>query len=302
VTVEFDGTDLVMVTPVANSGFLGGTLTATTAMSGAALNETFATIASAATVNIGAAAANYLQVTGTTAITGFDAVQAGTRRVLEFAGGLTLTHNPTSLILPTGNNIATAAGDAAIFVSEGGGNWRCVGYMKVSGKPLVYLAPSVVIVQDRKSSGTNGSPLTTNTFTDRDLTTVALDSGSIASISTPNLSLPAGTYDVEAELVCAAPSTSSQFKSRIFNATGTAVLQDVNSNDIVSTNGAVAGGIYGQTIQTIKARFVLGGSTNIKFQTWADAGGNSSRAGSATNGTGNSESEIYLNARFVKVA
>jgi hypothetical protein len=116
VEIEYDGTQFQIVGQAANAGFA----------------ETAGTIASASTVGIGAAAANYLQITGTTAITAFDTIAAGTRRFLEFAGALTLTHNATSLILPGGASIATAAGDVAIMISEGSGNWRCVSYMKAS--------------------------------------------------------------------------------------------------------------------------------------------------------------------------
>jgi hypothetical protein len=102
-------------------------------LSSAASSDSFATIASAATVNIGAASGNYLQVTGTVTITAFDTVAAGVERMLEFAGALTLTHNATSLILPGGANIVTAAGDCAIFRSEGSGNWRCIGFFHNDG-------------------------------------------------------------------------------------------------------------------------------------------------------------------------
>lgn len=134
----------------------GGTFTKTVNMSSAATNEAFATIASASTVNIGAAAANYLQVTGTTTITAFDTVQAGTQRVLEFAGILTLTHNSTSLILPTSANITTAAGDVMFIRSEGAGNWRCASYMRANGRPLA---------QSPTGTLTAGTVLTMNPFT-----------------------------------------------------------------------------------------------------------------------------------------
>ena len=119
-------------TPLAGSGgsFTGGTLTS-------ALNEApAATLASAATVNIGAAAANTVKVTGTTTITAFDSIADGAVRKVEFQGALTLTHNATSLILPTGANIATAAGDVAEFRSLGSGNWKCTGYMRANGQAL----------------------------------------------------------------------------------------------------------------------------------------------------------------------
>ena len=61
---------------------------------GAALNEAAElAIASAATVNIGAAASSNLLITGTTAITSLGTANAGIRRLLRFAGALTLTHN-----------------------------------------------------------------------------------------------------------------------------------------------------------------------------------------------------------------
>jgi hypothetical protein len=107
--------------------FTGGTLAT-------ALNEApIATIASAGTTNIGAAAANTLSVTGTTTITAFDTIASGARRTLIFAGILTLTHNGTSLILPTGASITTAADDTAHMVSLGSGNWKCVAYLRKSG-------------------------------------------------------------------------------------------------------------------------------------------------------------------------
>lgn len=95
-----------------------------------------ADIASASTTAIGAATGNYVNVTGTTTITAFDTVQAGTERWVKFSGILTLTYNATSLILPGSANILTAAGDIALFVSEGAGNWRCALYSPANGVPL----------------------------------------------------------------------------------------------------------------------------------------------------------------------
>jgi len=114
------------------------TLTTVNVTLSGALNESQgANIASAATTNIGAATGNYVNITGTTTITALGTVQAGTRRVVNFNGILTLTHNGTSLILPTAANITTAAGDTATFISLGSGNWVCVNYMRASGAALV---------------------------------------------------------------------------------------------------------------------------------------------------------------------
>jgi archaellum component FlaF (FlaF/FlaG flagellin family) len=115
----------------------GGADARTTTQDIANANESRATaIASAATTDIGAATAPFVHVTGTTTITALGTVQAGTRRIVVFDGILTLTHNGTSLILPTAANITTAAGDAATFVSEGSGNWKCVNYARADGTSL----------------------------------------------------------------------------------------------------------------------------------------------------------------------
>lgn len=125
-----DGADMLVTLqqgPSTGGSFTGGSLTS-------ALNEAKgADIASAGTADIGAATGNLVHITGTTNISVLGTVQAGTRRIVVFDAALTLVHNATSLILPGGANITTAAGDCAIFVSEGSGNWRCVNYQPVNG-------------------------------------------------------------------------------------------------------------------------------------------------------------------------
>ena len=105
-------------------------------MTGAINHATPVTLASAATVAIGAAASQTINITGTTTITAFDTIAAGARRRLTFGGALTLTHGPSSLILPGYANIATEVGDTAEFESLGGGNWKCLSYTKVNGRAI----------------------------------------------------------------------------------------------------------------------------------------------------------------------
>jgi hypothetical protein len=98
----------------------GGTMTG-------ALNTASATaIASAGTINLTTATGNYAHITGTTTITGIT-LQAGAERAVIFDGALTLT-NGSSLKLPGGANIVTAAGDSAIFYGDAAGVVRCVSY------------------------------------------------------------------------------------------------------------------------------------------------------------------------------
>jgi hypothetical protein len=90
-------------------------------------------VASAATCDIGAAAGLKVAVTGTTAIASFG-TQPNRLKFVRFAGALTLTHHATSLILPGAANIATAAGDTAIFASDASGNWRCWHYSNLRNR------------------------------------------------------------------------------------------------------------------------------------------------------------------------
>jgi hypothetical protein len=102
----------------------------------AALWEQGSDIASAGTISVGEG--GYFHVTGTTTITDIDPAtdKAGRRFILVFDGALTLTHHATTMILPTGANITTAAGDLATFVSEGSDAVRCVDYQRASGAAL----------------------------------------------------------------------------------------------------------------------------------------------------------------------
>lgn len=135
VTCLFDGTQFQLTDGILAGTFVGGVLSATTSMSAVALNEADAgSIASSSTVAIGAAAGNSINITGTTGITAFDTVQAGTIRRLRFAGAVTLTHS-ASLFLPNnGKNITTAANDELEFLSLGSGNWKCTDYQPAAGE------------------------------------------------------------------------------------------------------------------------------------------------------------------------
>lgn len=106
---------------------------ATTSDSVAALWEKGSDVASAGTISLGEG--GFFHITGTTTITDIDFAtdKAGRTAWVEFTGILTLTHNASTLILPTGANITTAAGDTACFISEGADAVRCVAYQRADG-------------------------------------------------------------------------------------------------------------------------------------------------------------------------
>jgi hypothetical protein len=95
---------------------------------------TGSSIASAATINLNTATGNRVHITGTTTITAVTLTRGP--RTLIFDGILTLTHNATTNNLPGAANITTAAGDRAIYESDGT-NVYCVSYNKASGTAVV---------------------------------------------------------------------------------------------------------------------------------------------------------------------
>lgn len=100
-----------------------------------------ASAVSAATVDLCATAVApdaYVTITGTTTITSFGSTcNAGHIKVITFAGALLLTYNATSLIIPGAASVTTAAGDQAIVVSLGSGNWQVISYIPASGQALI---------------------------------------------------------------------------------------------------------------------------------------------------------------------
>lgn len=121
----------------------------------AALWEQGSDVASATTTSLGEG--GYFNITGTTTITDIDFAtdKAGRTAWVKFAGALTLTHNATTLILPGGASITTAAGDTACFVSEGSDVVRCTSYNKASGLPVV--SPSTSSYTLLSNAGTGSS-------------------------------------------------------------------------------------------------------------------------------------------------
>jgi len=121
-----------LVTATSTTTLTNKTLTAPTinGITGVLDINTGTAIASAATINLNTATGNRVHITGTTAITAVTLTR-GPRTVI-FDGILTLTHNTTTNNLPGAANIITAAGDRALYESDGTTVY-CVTYMPAAG-------------------------------------------------------------------------------------------------------------------------------------------------------------------------
>ena len=151
-----------------------------------------ADIASAGTITVGAG--GYAHVTGTTTITDIDFSTATNGRwaYIVFDGVLTLTHNATTLILPGGSDITTAAGDSALFIQDNADNIKCMFYQRADGTPTKASAVASSV------STSLGLPTTVFRVTDSSITTNTV----LASDSTLKFAMLANTvYDFEAWLL-----------------------------------------------------------------------------------------------------
>lgn len=124
-----------------------------------------ADVASAATLTLGTDG-NQFDITGAVTITAIATIGVGTVVFLHFDAAPILTHNATTLVLPTGANITPAAGDEAIFHEYAAGNWRCVNYERANGKSLTAFAAAGTILQVQSATKTDTFTTTSTTYVD----------------------------------------------------------------------------------------------------------------------------------------
>lgn len=226
-------------------------------------------IASAGTTNIAAATGNYVHVTGTTTITALGTAQGGAERVVVFDGILTLTHNGTSLILPTGASITTAAGDVAGFVSEGSGNWKCVFYQRADGSAVAGGGGGLT---GFTSALNTASP--NNTVNASSLTAQGGTTNQDAVVS------PKGTGALIAQIPDGTTTAGNK------RGTGATDWQKnrTNAAQVASGNGATIGGGINST-SSANQTTVAGGANNQATGNFGTVGGGNTNVNSSVSGT-----------------
>jgi hypothetical protein len=91
-------------------------------------------LGAASTVNLDSVTSNVVEITGTTTINSL-LLADGHMRFLHFSASLTLK-NTASLVLPTGQDIVTQAGDWAVVVGRASNVVQCLHYLPISGLPI----------------------------------------------------------------------------------------------------------------------------------------------------------------------
>jgi len=159
-----------------------------------------------------------------------------------------------------------------------------------SSAPSVY--PKWLIVKDEKSAGTNGGTFSNASWQKRDLNTEELNRISGASLSSSQITLPAGTYHIYAS----APAYNvSGHKTRLYDTTGSAVLlygtsefctQDTSDNQ--HTTRSIIDGVFTLSVQSV-----------LELQHRCDASQTDGFGRSASFGSG---TEVYSMVRITLVS
>lgn len=147
-----------------------------------------ANIASAGTINLNTTTGDYVHVTGAVTITAIT-LNSGRSITVVFDGALTLTHNATTLILPTGANIVTAAGDTMVVRGDGLGNTRVISYNRANGDTIFGSAMKLV-----------GGPVTPTVSANVDFATTFTSAYDNYRIIIDGVIPSAGATDIRAQL------------------------------------------------------------------------------------------------------
>lgn len=282
--IEYDGTRFQLAVAAIADGSITSAKLANAALTlPNSLNFAPAvTLASAASVAIGAAASNNITITGTTTITSFDTIANGTTRQVVFSGALTLTHNATSLILPTASNITTAAGDVATFLSLGSGNWRCTGYQRSNG---ISIWTNSNLQPITASVATNALTLTLNP-TALDFRSSTLSSGTVntrtvpaaVSVVVPFTATLGTSNNVAARLTVLAIDNAGTVELAVVNNSAATTALSLNETTLISTTaisvGATSAGVAYSTSARTNVPFRVVGYIDITEATagtWATA-------------------------------
>jgi hypothetical protein len=127
---------------------------------------------------------------------------------------------------------------------------------QIVDKRVLLSTDLVVHVRDEKASGTDGGTFTSGAWQTRTLNTVKTNDIAGASLAANELTLPAGTYEVEAY----APAHDvTRHQARLYNVTGAAELA-LGSNENADPGDAV------QSTSRVRGRFTLAGTSNVRLE------------------------------------
>ncbi|MET0183066.1 MAG: hypothetical protein ABW199_09295 [Caulobacterales bacterium] len=244
---------------------------------------TMPTVASAATVDLGAQNSNAIAISGAGTITSFGSSASLLAPIYycRLTGAASITHNGTSLICPGGASITGAAGDAFFVEYLGSGNWRITNYQRADGKALasavtyadVNRAPDIIL-EDQKAQNTSAGTNTAATFQKRTLNTEVYDPNGWCSLASDQFTLAAGNYYIVARVPYTAVSRTS---SRLRNATAGTTLLPGTSTSSYATGGSTT------SVTEVRGTFTVAAGQALELQGYGELSVGTTGMGQAAN-------------------
>lgn len=189
-------------------------------------------------------------------------------------------HENKGAAAATDNTVATAVSGATVWAKLTASNLTGTG--NAFGAQLLH-------VQDQKSSGTQGGALSSSTWTTHVLNTTLTNEISSATLTSNVISLPAGTYWVDAHSVVNL-GNESQMRFR-----------DTTSNTTLARACGVRSGASDGTTGAMRlsGRFTLSGTKNVELQMWVATGTSGNGLGYAAS---SGDVEMYADVKVWKIA
>lgn len=161
----------------------------------------------------------------------------------------------------------TAVGELVQLV--GVGSPAVAGLPAVDGSQLTGIANEaindIVIVEDQKSDGTASSTYTGGSWQTATLNTKPTDTASIATLSSNEITLPAGSYTYDGLIHTGyAAGGNAQMRARLYNVTDTAVVKE-------GVNGKQPGSGFFTDPLRVGGYFTLASSKTLRFEVWVSS-------------------------------
>lgn len=143
-----------------------------------------------------------------------------------------------------------------------------------------------ILLQDQKSSGTNGGQVTTTNWFQRDLNTIAHDDTGVVVVTSNNFTLPAGSYEI---FVSCPVRIDYRTRFRLHNVTDSVDVLYGASTSVANT-----------ALVTMQGKFTIASSTTFRIdQRFTGTDGDSYSLGYST---GFGVPEIYTQVELRKTA
>jgi hypothetical protein len=179
------------------------------------------------------------------------------------------------------NNAGTSLENKTISNGTGAKITNTAGEIFISGTTL----PSLVVCEQQPSN-TPGGTATVGAWTNRVLNTTIYNTISGASLASNVISLPAGTYDIDASM----PTSSCQhFQGALYNQTASAFVV-VGTSELSASNT--------QTRSFIQGRFTLATTSSLAIRYYCSSSFSTNDLGDAV---GSGQVETYTIAKITQV-